>query len=107
VKQQFVFIFRQGARTLTADEQKRRTEEVRAWALRYISNGTGLDPRILGEESHIFGDASLNANTASPVTALNFLEATDFNEAEQIAQTHPGLRYGISIEVRPWRDPRA
>jgi len=41
------------------------------------------------------------------VIALNFIQATDFSEAEAIAKTHPGLRYGVNIEVRPWNDPRA
>src|SRR5262249_49350228 len=25
----------------------------------------------------------------------------------KVAETHPGLRYGVNIEVRPWVDPRA
>ena len=29
------------------------------------------------------------------------------SHAVKIAETHPGLDYGIAIEVRPWRDPRA
>jgi len=41
------------------------------------------------------------------VIALNFIEAADFAEAVKIAKTHPGLRYGVHIEVRPWTDPRA
>jgi hypothetical protein len=40
------------------------------------------------------------------VIGFNFIEAKDFGEAVQVAQTHPGLRYGVSIEVRPWTDPR-
>jgi len=41
------------------------------------------------------------------VIVFNFIEAADFSEAVTIAKTHPGLRYGVSIEVRPWSDPRA
>jgi hypothetical protein len=37
----FVLIFRQGHKTLSEDEQKRRTEEVRAWALQQIKDGRG------------------------------------------------------------------
>jgi hypothetical protein len=42
-----------------------------------------------------------------PVIALNFIAAEDFDDAVRIAKTHPGLRYGVNIEVRPWKDPRA
>src|SRR5215831_18187696 len=94
----FVFIFRQGSRKLAEDEQKQRTEEVREWALKQVKDGRGLDPRILGEESLRLGDGSI---------AINFIEATDFSDAVKIAESHPGLRYGVNIEVRPWIDPRA
>jgi hypothetical protein len=103
----FVFIFRQGNRKLTEEEQKRRTEEVRAWALQHIKNGFHLEPRVLGEESHRLGDGTAGASADAPVIALNFIEATDLEKAVEIAKTHPGLRYGIEIEVRPWTDPRS
>jgi hypothetical protein len=103
----FVFIFRQGSRKLTEEEQKHRTEEVREWALQQVKDGRGLDPRILGEESLRLGDASTVAINDRSVIALNFIEATDFSEAVNIAESHPGLRYGVNIEVRPWIDPRA
>ncbi len=41
------------------------------------------------------------------VIAFNFLEAEGFKEAIEVAESHPGLKYGVSIEVRPWSDPRA
>jgi hypothetical protein len=40
-----------------------------------------------------------------PITALLFLEAHDLNEAVQIAESHPALRYGANVEVRPWAPP--
>jgi hypothetical protein len=76
------------------------------WALKQVKGGRGLDPRILGEESLRLGDGSIAINESS-VIALNFIEATDFSEAVKIAESHPGLRYGVNIEVRPWIDPRA
>ena len=100
----FVFIFRQGSRKLTEDEQKQRTEEVREWAFKQVKDGRGLDPRILGEESLRLGDGSVAIERS--VIALNFIEASDFSEAVKVAETHPGLRYGVNIEVRPWVDPR-
>jgi hypothetical protein len=106
MKAGFVFIFRQGQKTLSEDEQKRRTEEVRAWALQQIKDGRWLEPRVLGDQSIRLGDSDGAASDGS-VIALNFIQATDFDEAVNIAKTHPGLRYGVSIEVRPWTDPRA
>jgi hypothetical protein len=106
MKPGFVFIFRQGHKILSEEEQKRRTEEVRAWALQRIKDGSGLEPRVLGDQSIRLGD-SAGAASDGVVIALNFIQATDFDEAVNIAKTHPGLRYGVSIEVRPWSDPRA
>jgi hypothetical protein len=106
MKAGFVFIFRQGRKPLSEDEQKRRTEEVRAWALQQIKDGRGLEPRVLGDQSIRLGD-SAGATSDGAVIALNFIQATDFDEAVNIAKTHPGLRYGVSIEVRTWTDPRA
>jgi hypothetical protein len=106
MKGSFVFIFRQGSRKLTAAEQARRTEEVRAWALQRLKDDSGFDPRVLSDESYRLQNDTTAANNDGSVTALNFIEAADFDEAVKIAKTHPGLRYGVSIEVRPWKDPR-
>jgi hypothetical protein len=106
MKGSFVFIFRQGSRKLTAAEQARRTEEVRAWALQRLKDDSGFDPRVLSDESYRLQNDTTAANKDGSVTALNFIEAADFDEAVKIAKTHPGLRYGVSIEVRPWKDPR-
>jgi hypothetical protein len=105
----FVFIFRQGDRALSDEELSRRTEEARAWALSRLAKGQRLDPRIMtpeycrvsaGEESR---ELPLSADT--PPTAMLFLEAADAAEAVAMAKTHPGLRYGASIEVRAWISP--
>jgi hypothetical protein len=107
MKGSFVFIFRQGSRKLSEEEQKRRTEEVRAWALEQLKDGRNFDPRVLGDESYRLEDGTAGANSDGPVIAFNFIEANDFSEAVELAKTHPGLRYGVRIEVRPWADPRA
>jgi hypothetical protein len=107
MKESFVFIFRQGSRKLTEEEQKRRTEEVGAWARKHIEDGHGLDPRVLDSESYRLGDDTTGAESDGQVIALNFIEGTDFDGVVNIARTHPGLRYGVRIEVRRWRDPRA
>jgi hypothetical protein len=107
MRKTFVFIFRQGSRTLSAEEQKQRTEEVRAWALEQIKQGRNLEPRVLGNESYRLGEQTSEDKGDGVVIALNFIEANDLAEAVSIAKTHPGLRYGVRIEVRPWTDPRA
>jgi hypothetical protein len=106
VKKSFVFIFRKGKRTLSEEEEKRRTEEVRAWALQE-AKAHELEPRILGDESYYLGDSDKGSSSDGTVIALNFIKAEDFDEAVKVAKSHPGLRYGVSIEVRPWADPRA
>jgi hypothetical protein len=108
---QFVFLFRQGATQLSEADQKRRSEEVRAWALRQNDGGRKLDPRILGQENYRIGPdlkgGPVGAIDGGPLIAITFLEARDFAEAVRIAETHPGLRYGVSVEVRAWTSPLA
>jgi hypothetical protein len=106
LKKSFVFIFRQGPTRLSDEDQKQRTEEVRDWALEQIKQGRNLEPRVLGDESYRLEEDARNQSDDGTVVALNFIEATDITEAVSIAKTHPGLRYGIRIEVRSWMDPR-
>src|SRR5215470_17167587 len=106
MKKHFVFIFRQGPARFSDEEQERRTEEVRHWALEQIKQGRNLEPRILGDESYRLGEDAGNKRDDAIVIALSFIEATDISEAVGIARTHPGLRYGVRIEVRSWMDPR-
>jgi hypothetical protein len=103
----FVIIFRQGPRTLTDADKQRRAEETTAWARRHNDAGHKLDPRILARESALRGPerTAVRQPDAWPVTALLFLNARDLNEAAQIAEAHPALRYGADVEVRPWAPP--
>ena len=52
MKKPFVFIFHNGSRKLSEEEEKRRTGEVRSWALHQIKEGRGLEPRMLGVQFH-------------------------------------------------------
>lgn len=106
MKETFVLIFREGTRRLSEEEQKSRTVAVRNWALQQAQLHN-LDPRVLSDDSRQLGNDAHNNSQGNRVIALNFLEAEDFNQAVQIAQNHPGLQYGVGIEVRPWRDPRS
>jgi hypothetical protein len=103
----FVILFRQGPRTLTDAEKQRRTEEVSVWARQQNEAGHKLDPHILAPDSEWRGLEKGTAPRAEAwtVTALLFLEARDLNEATRVAEEHPALHYGASVEVRPWATP--
>ena len=97
-------IFRQGDRALSAEEQQRRGEEVRVWAQAQNGAGRNLDPRMLGDDIYrANGEAPLDGERS--VIALLFLEARDIDDARTVANSHPGLRYGVNIELRPWAPP--
>jgi hypothetical protein len=77
------------------------------WARSQNEAGRKLDPRILASESAHRGPERDRPGDGWPITALLFLEATDLGEAAKIAETHPALRYGASVEVRHWAPPVA
>lgn len=100
----FVFIFRQSKHPMTQEQLKRRAEEVRAWALQLRHEGHTLEPHLLGEERFLEtptgSDGSDAAAGDDPVTAVLIVDFPRFEEATKAARTHPGLRYGVSVEVR-------
>jgi hypothetical protein len=103
----FVIIFRQGPQPLTDADKQQRAQETVVWARHQNDAGHKLDPRILAPESAHpgSGDSSTTSADAWPITALLFLEAHDLSEAAQVAESHPALRYGSKVEVRPWAAP--
>lgn len=102
---QFAFFFRQ-SRELSTAEQQQRTAEVVAWVKQQIADGRKLEPRVLDPEcERVVLEGGASPGNGGTFVAINFLEAQDFAEAVRIARTHPGLRYGVSIEVRPWANP--
>jgi hypothetical protein len=105
-QQTFVIIFRQGPPSPTEFDKQRRAEETVPWAQSQNSAGHNLNPYILAPESvHQGPKNSAVEDDAWPVTALLFLEALDLSEATRVAESHPALRYGASVEVRPWASP--
>lgn len=94
----FVIIFRTGP--INEAEKQRRAEETSAWARRQNEAGHKLDPHILEPEG-------ANLANGLAISALLFLEAHDLSEATRIAESHPALRYGAQIEVRPSGVPAA
>src|SRR4030095_4331257 len=76
----FVFIFRQGARVLSKEEQERRTAQVQRWARHQIKAAKNLDARIRGEQIYRAENDGVSSKAAGSVIALNFIEATDIAE---------------------------
>jgi hypothetical protein len=107
--QHFVIVFRQGPRELNKAELASRADETRLWAQRQNALGHALDPRMLSPESYSTRpeDDRAGATSAGKLTALLFLDAVDLQQAVDVARSHPGLRYGATIEVRPWTKPQA
>ena len=107
VTKQFVLIFRQGnAGQVSAEEQAKRTAEIREWARGWIEQGYSFDPRQLGQESYrIAPDGEGDGGGERSVVNLLFLTAKDFDDAVRVAKTHPGVRFGTHIEVRAWTAP--
>jgi hypothetical protein len=102
---EFAFIFRQTPHPLTPEQQKRRAEEVRDWAVRLRDEGHKLNPYILASKSEVIPpDSAASANDSvpveAPVIALLLIDFPSVEEAKKAAQSHPGLHYGVSIEVR-------
>lgn len=104
----FVLIFRQNpARERTPAENQELAAQMRPWAQRQNADGRKLDPRILARESERIG-ANKGADVppgAWPITALLFVEARDLADATRVAESHPGLKYGVTVEIRPWGPP--
>jgi len=101
----FVIIFRQGSRMLTEADLARRQQEVSAWARVQNAAGHQLEARILAPDRlqpAIGGDA---AHDGHPVTALLFLQAGGLADAARVAESHPAIHFGASVEVRPWAPP--
>lgn len=106
--QSYVIIFHQGAQPLTEADLKARAAATRVWAATQNAAGHNLEPRILAPEGYwCQADGSVGALSAETgtVTALLFLQAHDLLQAVDVARAHPALRYGASVEVRPWAPP--
>jgi len=107
----YALIF-QATRTLTPEEQKQRAVDIAAWVKKVTDMGITLDPRNFGETLAAFAleDSKVVARdgVGSPQPAtIVFFDAPSSEQAVDIARIHPGLRYGVTVEVREWTSPRA
>lgn len=98
-------------RTLTPEELQQRKLDIAAWVNRVTDMGITLDPRALGDTA-----ATLSAEGSEIVARkgsndptlrnLVFFDSASRDQAVDIARIHPGLRYGVTVEVREWTSPR-
>jgi hypothetical protein len=106
----YVLIFH-STRTLSPEEVKRRGIDLAAWVKQVTDMGVTLDPRSLEETLANFsanGDQIVSREGPSDPTFRNlvFFDSASSEQAVTIARTHPGLRYGATVEVREWTSPR-
>jgi hypothetical protein len=99
------------SRTLTPEEQKKRAVEITAWVKQVTEMGITLDPRALGETAARFsgkGSEVIPGIGSSDPTLSNlvFFDSPTKDQAVDIARIHPGLHYGVTVEVREWTSPR-
>jgi hypothetical protein len=98
--------------TLTPGELKQRQIEILQWAKDVTSMGINLDPRAFGSPlarlAPSGGEAgSGDEGAGSAFTNIVFFDSASEEQAMHVAKTHPGLRYGATVEVREWTPPRA
>jgi hypothetical protein len=98
-------------RTLTPEELNHRAVEIPAWVKQVTDMGITLDPRALGETVANFapeGSEIVSRKGSSDPTLSNlvFFDSASRDQAVNIARIHPGLHYGVTVELREWTSPR-
>jgi hypothetical protein len=98
-------------RTLTPEELKQRQVEIAAWVKRVTDIGITLDPRSLGETAATLSAegnevVSHEGSSDPTLSTIVFFDSPSRDQAVNIARIHPGLRYGVTVEVREWTSPR-
>lgn len=98
------------SRTLTPEELQQRGVEIAAWVKQVTDMGITLDPHSLGETAATFSaerSPVISRNGSSDPTLSNivFFDSSSRDQAVDIARIHPGLHYGVTVEVREWTSP--
>jgi hypothetical protein len=97
----FAFLFR-AERPVSAADLPRRNAAAREWALARGAEGTLRAASPLEDAGAVIAASGVAAAPREPaVAAVLIVAAPDLNAAIALAQTHPGLAFGTSIEVRP------
>jgi len=107
--QHYVLIFRT-SRALTPAELKQRPAEIQLWVKHVTGMGIAIDPKALGPFAIRFtqqnGTLQSQEDPADPALVnFVFFDAPTEAEAVEVARSHPGLRYGVSVELRNWTTP--
>ena len=73
--------------------------------------GNDLDPRNFGDTLATFAledrkVVSRNGSIGPKPATIVFFDAPSSEQAVDIARIHPGLHYGVTVEVREWTSPR-
>ena len=106
----YALLFR-STRTLTPDEVKQRAIDIAAWVKGVTARGILLDPRNFGPtEANFSAEGSevihREGSEDPTLTTIVFFDSSSTDDALEIACIHPGLRYGVTVEVREWTSPR-
>jgi hypothetical protein len=106
----YALIFR-STRTLTPEEMKQRQVEIASWVERVTDMGITLDPRnFTGIAANLSAQGSeiVSREGSSDPTlgTIVFFDSPSTGQSVEIARMHPGLRYGVTVEVREWTSPR-
>lgn len=106
----YALIFR-STRTLTPKEVEQRQLEIATWVKRVTDMEITLDPRALGETvANLSADGNNIVSRTGPSDAtlsnVVFFDSQSRDQAMNIARIHPGLHYGVTIELREWTSPR-
>jgi len=104
---EFAFIFRQTPIQLTDEQQKQRAAQVAAWATRLRDQGHSMHPYLLGKQPTLITlHDSAGAPSGDPIVAILIAGFSNIEEARAAAASHPGLHYGITIEIREASAPQ-
>lgn len=108
----YIFLTRINTRKLSDDQNKKRAIEVRDWALDLRKKGILTEGLIFGEDAYAVSGAPdptvkhIYASSQDDLfLALTFINASDDQEAVNLAKTFPGIHYGAYIEVRELHPP--
>jgi hypothetical protein len=98
-------------RTFTPEEQKQRPIEIAAWVKKVTDMGIVLDPRNFTETVANFSleeskVTSRNGSNDPTLSTIVYFDSPGEEQAMDIARIHPGLHYGVTVEVREWSSPR-
>ena len=109
--QHYALIFHT-TRPFTPEEQKTRGPEILAWVKTVTDKGITLEPVAFGETVATFSQkqgeiVSINGSSDPALANIVFFDSPSKEEAREIARIHPGLHYGVTVELREWDRPRA